>query len=80
MISTKIYDEIVEFIAKANPEQVVNFFISPQSQERVELLISKKKEGNLSEEENNELEYFLVLEHIMRLAKARAMKHLSQAA
>lgn len=80
MVSTKVFDEIIEFIAKANPKEVVGFFISPEAQERVEWLVSKKKEGNLTPDENNELEYYLVLEHIMRLAKARAMGHLAKAA
>lgn len=80
MITARVFDEIVEFIARANPKEVVGFFISPQAQERAEELIFKKKNGNLTLEESNELEYFLVLEHVMRLAKARAMGHLSKTA
>ena len=46
-------------------------------QERVEDLVYKKKTTELSSEENIELERYLLIEHIMIMAKKRAKKQLS---
>ena len=70
---TKAYDEIVNFIASGtSPESVVSFRPSEEVKERVGELIAKEKEGELSTEETTELNLYIQLEHIMRLAKARA--------
>jgi hypothetical protein len=58
------------------PEQILNFRPSASSQERLEFLLDKKRESALNFEENRELEQFLVIEHLMRVAKARAKKRL----
>lgn len=55
----------------------MNFHPSTETQKRVELLLGKKREDILSESEKSELEHFLMLEHIIRLAKARALKYLA---
>ncbi|HYO15610.1 MAG TPA: hypothetical protein VE685_20630 [Thermoanaerobaculia bacterium] len=41
-------------------------------------LIAREKVGTLTTDEVWELEHYLQLEHIMRLAKARARQYLSQ--
>lgn len=41
-------------------------------QERVEDLLLREKDGELSPAEKSELDRYLQLEHLMRLAKARA--------
>jgi hypothetical protein len=50
---------------------VANFRPSAAAQARVSELIEREKEW-LSPEETAELEHFLELEHILRMAKARA--------
>jgi hypothetical protein len=40
-------------------------------------LIAAEKSGNLSEDERSELTHFLAIEHLMRLARARARTRLS---
>ena len=76
---TKVHEEIINFIAAANPEQVVAFRPSEAANRRVEELISKEKEAELTDEEKAELEQYLVLEHLMRMAKARAYQLLNAA-
>jgi len=66
------YQEIVEFIAAANPSSVVAFRPSEAARSRVEELITLEKTSGLSGEERSELDNYLQLEHLMRLAKARA--------
>ena len=77
MMVSNAFDEIIDFLAGHNPERIINFHPSKSNQERVELLLEKKRENSLTSEEASELEYFLMLEHIIRMAKARALKHLS---
>ena len=70
---TKAYDEIVEFIAAGStPESLLRFQPSDESRERVHELISKEKNEGLLPEEESELDDYLKLEHLMRMAKARA--------
>ena len=73
----RAYQEVIEFIASGTtPKNVIAFRPSQASKERVEALIERKKTVGLSEDENSELEHYMQLEHLMRLAKARARHHL----
>jgi hypothetical protein len=45
---------------------------SSVAQQRVEELIAREREQMLSQEERSELDYFFHLEHMFRVAKARA--------
>ncbi|AEI46968.1 hypothetical protein [Runella slithyformis] len=79
MIKQRPIDEIIEFIISSpNPEKVLAYRPSQALQERIEDLIYKKKTSFLSNEENIELERYLLIEHIMIMAKKRARKELSQ--
>ncbi len=70
---TKAYDEIVEFIASGStPESLLQFQPSEESRQRVHELIRKEKSEGLLPEEKAELDDYLKLEHLMRMAKARA--------
>jgi hypothetical protein len=74
----KVYDEIVDFIAAGTtPESVINFHLSETAQNRLEDLIDGAKNNELTKEDREELEYFLILEHIIRLAKAKAHKYIN---
>lgn len=76
--TTKVYDEIIEFIAAGTtPQSVIDFKLSEAAKERLSDLISQSKTEGLTQEEKGELDKYLVLEHIMRLAKARAYKYIN---
>lgn len=73
MSSIKAYEEVVDFIASGTtPQNVIAFRPSKEAQERLEDLLSREKDGELGSEEKSELDHYLQLEHLMRLAKARA--------
>jgi hypothetical protein len=73
----KAYDEIVNFIAAGNDAlQVSQFQASQETKDRAALLIERFKRDELTPEEKSELDSFLCLEHVMRLAKAKARLHL----
>jgi hypothetical protein len=72
------YLEIIDFIAGGTtPETVASYRPSPEAQQRVAELIARAKEGGLSPEEDSELDRFMDLEHILRMAKARARQILT---
>jgi len=75
---TRAYEEIINFIAAGTtPSRVVAFQPSDEVKARVEDLIQREKSTGLSPEETSELTQYLQLEHLMRLAKARARAHLT---
>jgi O-succinylbenzoate synthase len=74
----RAYEEVIDFIASGTtPGNLIAFRPSEASKERVAELIRRKKTSGLSENESSELEHYLQLEHLMRLAKARAQHHLT---
>jgi len=73
----RVYDELVDFIASgADARAVAAFVPSQETKDRVADLLHREKTAELGEEELSELEHYLQIEHIMRLAKARARQHL----
>jgi hypothetical protein len=73
----KAYEEVVEFIASRNPQEVVEFKPSDAARNRVWELIAREKAGGISPDEKSELDHYLEVEHLMRLAKARARQLLA---
>ncbi len=70
---TRAYEEIVEFIAGGStPGHVAAWTPSQRTRDRVAGLIEAEKAGTLTTDERIELNHYLELEHLMRLAKARA--------
>ena len=68
-----IYDEIVNLIAAGStPSAVAHFESSQQTKNYVAELILKEKTTGLTPDESSELNHFMTIEHVMRLAKARA--------
>jgi hypothetical protein len=73
------YFEIIEFIAAGTTsEAVADFHPSPEAQRRVAELIEREKDESLSSEEAAELDHFMELEHILRMAKAKARQILAR--
>ena len=72
-----IFDELAYFLASLSPKKVLTFKVSSKVQERVNLLLEKNKTTGLSPDENAEMERFMVLEHIVQLAKAKAIQKLN---
>jgi hypothetical protein len=71
------YEEFIEFIAGGTtPESVIAFQPSEAARTRVAELIRRQKGEGLSQDDTAELNQYLQLEHVMRLAKARARQRL----
>jgi hypothetical protein len=73
------YAELVEFIAENTaPAKLVAFRPSEATQLRVRDLVHQEKTAGLSRDESSELDHYVELEHLMRLAKARARQRLAE--
>jgi len=71
------YDEFVDFIVRGNtPQSVIDFQPSEEAKAHVADLIHRQKTAALSPDETAELNQYLQIEHLMRLAKARARQRL----
>jgi transcriptional regulator of aromatic amino acid metabolism len=69
-----VFDEISTFIAGMNPEKVINFTPSSTHQQRLDFLLDKQTETGLSADEKSEVEQYILLNRMIGLAKARAIR------
>jgi len=77
MTLTQAYDEILDFLAAGTTaESIATFRPSDETVARVRELIERRSEEKISPVENEELEEYLRLEHLMIMAKARAQLRL----
>jgi hypothetical protein len=69
---------VLEVLAnQPSPQQILGLQPSSEMQARVSMLLDKSKEGGLSSQEEAELERYLVVEHLVRLAKAHAYRQIA---
>lgn len=78
MTATNVYDSVADFIASMNPQKILELRADPEMQQRLEELIEKEKSSGLTVDEKEELDHYIVLERLIRLAKARARYRLAQ--
>jgi hypothetical protein len=72
MSALKAYDEVIDFIAATNPDKVLAFRPSEATMQRVSELIYREKTIGLATEEKAELDHYMWLAHVIRMAKIRA--------
>ncbi len=73
------YEEIVDFFASApSAEQILKHKASARVKARVSFLLDRKKNGTLTADQQDELNSYAELEHIMRMVKAKTMVRLKQ--
>jgi len=72
-VASPAYLEIIDFIAAGStPAEVAQFGPSLEAQRRVLELIEREKADGLAPFEKAELDHYMELEHILRMAKAKA--------
>jgi hypothetical protein len=72
MVVYNAYDQIAELIAELNPAKVMALKANEELQNRFENLVEKSKESTLNLQEKDELDHYVVLERLIRLAKIRS--------
>ena len=70
-----VYDDLLELLSSgADAKRLLGFRLSSAKQARLDELLEKNREGNLTEEESAELDDFERFEHLVRLLKARTIQ------
>ena len=68
-----VFREVIDFLAGAPTlDQILGFKVSPYTQERLENLLDKNREGSLTDAESAELDVCEEVQRLMLLLKARA--------
>jgi hypothetical protein len=79
MVHTELraYDELVDlFAVPVVAERILDFHPSSGMQARIAMLLERNRQGQLSREEQAELDEVERLEHFVRLIKARLRRKL----
>lgn len=72
-------DELVDLLlSRPSLEEIVNFRLSDAMEQRVSALLDANRAGIISQDEQEELDNYLVFEHAVRRAKIRAYERLKQ--
>ena len=72
-----VYDQIADLIASLPTAKVLALHPPQEVTQRFEQLVEKSKNNQLDSAEKDELDHFIVLERLIRLAKIRAQGFLS---
>ncbi len=75
---SSVYDDLAQFLANLSPRRVIAYKATAKAQARVSELLEKNKTAGLTAEENAEMERHMTVEHIVRLAKAKALQKLNR--
>ncbi len=79
MTAQLAYDHVADFIATMNPAKILELRAPESMRLRLEELIEQEKDGQLSVTDKDELDHYIVLERLIRLAKAHARLKLASA-
>jgi len=75
-----LYEEAAAVIAKAiDPKKLESLRASKATSRKVEMLVQKHKEGEITKSEKDELDRYMVLSQLMTLVKAKAQLAAMQA-
>ncbi len=69
------YEKVADILSQVERSKLESLQATPEMQARLESLIAKSKESKLSAAEKDELDHYIVLERLVRLAKIRARAH-----
>ena len=68
-----IFSELADFmVSQPTLEEIITYRASPAFEERLHDLLEKNREEGLTPDEREEMSKFLMISHLMTLAKAKA--------
>ena len=78
-LPARIYQYILDFLAsKPTPEQILAFRPTAQMRERLKTLLTRSKTGELTTTEQQELDEYERIEHIIIMLKAGSFAYLER--
>ncbi|OWY22465.1 hypothetical protein C7N43_08640 [Sphingobacteriales bacterium UPWRP_1] len=76
MTTDILYDQVAEAIAQLNPAKTLTLKAPAAMQQRLSELMEKHTAKGLLPDEKDELDHYIVLERLIRLAKIHAQQQL----
>ena len=67
-----VYDQLADLMARLDSKSILSLKANADVQGRFDHLVQKSKETSIDGDEKDELDHFVVLERLIRLAKIRA--------
>lgn len=75
-----VFDVITDFLAtEPSPQEIIDYFLPDDLQVRLDELLDKNREGELSPTEHDELERFLSADQMFSLLKTKMKLKLKRA-
>jgi hypothetical protein len=72
MVIYNLFDQVADLISHLPTNSILDLKPNQELTNRFEKLVQKAKNKNISIDEKDELDHFIVLERLIRLAKIRA--------
>ncbi len=70
-----VYDDLLDVLAEgADLDRLLTFRLPEEKQARLDALLERNREGQLSDEDVGELDTFEHIEHVVRLLKAHLLQ------
>lgn len=76
-----VFDEITDFLAtEPSPQEIIDYYLSDDLQLRLDELLDKNREGEITPSEREELERFLNANQMFSMLKTKMKLKLKRAA
>jgi hypothetical protein len=77
-LPARIYRYILDFLtSNPTPEQILEFRPTPEMQQRLQTLLKRSQAGELTQQEQAELDEYERIEHLMVMLKTGSLDHLT---
>lgn len=70
-----IYQHLADLIARLDPQLLLELKANNEMQLRFDALLAKKTSNEITTQENDELNHFIIMERLMRMAKIKSEMH-----
>lgn len=71
-----VFEDLLDILAEgANSQKLLAFRLSAEKQARLDVLLERNREGQLSDKDAAELDTFEQVEHLVRLLKSRVLQN-----
>lgn len=75
-----VFDEVTDFLAvEPSPQEIIDYFLTDELQQRLDELLDKNSEGEITTSEREELEQFLNVNRMFSLLKTKMKLKLKRA-
>ena len=74
MVAQSGYDEIATLLANMDPAKLLSTKASPAFQERLDVLLNKNQDGEITEDERVEVEHYVIINRLFTVATIKVFQ------